>query len=944
MKHKILLLALVAFGIASGVLINSVEAQNIPVPPLRIWGTITSNLTNGYVVATTNGATCAKGAAFSGSSYGVSPNFLNFPGDIPGTTVVEGALNGQTINVFIDPAEPSTATYKTGGGIIPSPGAPISATSATERLNVSIGTSANGAIYNVSGNVSASGLGAVSDATVNINWGDGTACTQTFSSGGSYSGVHGYDDDGIYTITAIAYKNGIAAGMTTTLISVVTVVAAPTAAPAAPSGGFGPYIPPSGGGGARKATPTPTLDELLELTVEESVEQFNDANAEAVAGWISKLSASRSAAIFELMEIEKVIEVFATLTTETASEILNEILLSKAVIIMSQLEDEKAGEIFSQLAVEKSAEIFEQVGADKLANVIALMDSTVVAEIFNNVSDAKTVSIFEKTETGKAAEILILIKLSKASSVIELIDVNKGALIFEVIETESGASILDGVTGLKGADLLSIVSAVKAGTVMEYMAVASVTNVIKYMPERKMIYRLPVMSAERFHELPADVVLQVLPSVPAEAITKEIAPVPTGKKPEVVLSTPGSSVYQQTNVDDGEWNTIISSPHPIDSVTAKFDKASDEIFINIQDEDSVGIGVPLDTAQVAYAAFSISFDGDVGESLSLGHIKFYVEKSWIDKKNIHKWSIQLKRFDESLGKWVSYPAKRVTEDTDKVYYTVAVPSFSNMAIVGSNSIPEPQFSVSNLRISPVFPNAGEEFNITARVLNNSSDAQVYPANLWINDTIDSSQSIVLDPGQNNTFSFTSNKNVGRYSLRIERVLANFQVRAEVVPVAVIPKPTPVAAPVIAPKPTPRPVDKVAPLPTATAVPKPTATPAPKPTAVLVATATATPVPVATTAPVVKETPTPQPTPTATQLPVEEPVEQEEEGGISTVVIIIIVVIVLAVLGGLGFVFMRGKGPGGPGSGNDSSSDKESNYTELDDLITGKDEENQGESK
>ena len=51
-----------------------------------------------------------------------------------------------------------------------------------------------------------------------------------------------------------------------------------------------------------------------------------------------------------------------------------------------------------------------------------------------------------------------------------------------------------------------------------------------------------------------------------------------------------------------------------------------------------------------------------------------------------------------------------------------------------------------------------------------------------------------------------------------------------------------------------------------------------------------------------------------------------------------------VLGGLGFVFMRGKGPGGPGSGNDSSSDKESNYTELDDLITGKDEENQGESK
>jgi len=432
--------------------------------------------------------------------------------------------------------------------------------------------------------------------------------------------------------------------------------------------------------------------------------------------------------------------------------------------------------------------------------------------------------------------------------------------------------------------------------------------------------------------------------VPAEAITKEIAPAPVGKKPEVVLSSPGSSVYQQTNVGDGEWNTIISSPHPIDSVTAKFDKSNDEIFINIDDEDSVAIGLPLETGQSAYAAFSISFDGDVGESLSLGHIRFYVEKSWIDKNNIHKWSIQLKRFDEKLSEWVSYSAKRVTEDTDKVYYTVAVPSFSNMAVVGSNSIPEPQFSVSNLKISPVFPTAGEDFNISARVLNNSSDTQVYPANLWINDTIDSSQSIVLDPGQNNTFSFESNKNVGRYSLRIDRVLASFQVRAKVLPTTVRPKPTPVAAPVIAPKPTPRPVDKVAP--TATPAPKPTAAPMPTPTAVPLA-ATPTSIPTATPMPVVEETPTPQPTSTPTPTPVTVEVPVDEDGGNNTILIIIIVVIVLAILGGLGFVFMRGKGsggPGGPGSGSNPSSDKETNYTELDELITGSNEENEDDSK
>ena len=355
MKHKILLLTLVAFGIGLGVFVNTVDAQSIPVPPLRIWGSITSSLNNGYVVATTNGATCAKGAAFSGSSYGVTPNYLNFPGDIPTTNVVEGAVDGQTINVFIDPAEPSTATYKTGGGIILSPGAPVSATSVSERLNISIGSSSNGAIYTVSGNVSSSGLGAVSDANVNINWGDGTACTQTFSSGGSYSGVHGYDADGIYTITAITYKNGIGAGLTTTLISVVTVVAAPTAAPAAPSGGFGPFIP--SGPPPPAATATPTMDELLELTIEESVAQFNDADAEAVAGWISKLSPSRSAAIFELMDIEKVIEVFATLTAETASAILEEISLAKSVEIFGLLDSEKAAGIIILITQEIAASI-----------------------------------------------------------------------------------------------------------------------------------------------------------------------------------------------------------------------------------------------------------------------------------------------------------------------------------------------------------------------------------------------------------------------------------------------------------------------------------------------------------------------------------------------------------------------------------------------------------
>ncbi|SVE52610.1 uncharacterized protein METZ01_LOCUS505464, partial [marine metagenome] len=232
--------------------------------------------------------------------------------------------------------------------------------------------------------------------------------------------------------------------------------------------------------------------------------------------------------------------------------------------------------------------------------------------------------------------------------------------------------ILETVSSQKTSDLLSIVSAVQAGTVMEHLTTSSLTGVIKLMPERKMIYRLPVMSAERFFLVPASVMLEALPSVPAEAITKEVTPTSVGKKPEVVLSTQGSSIYQQTSVDEDSWSTIISSPHPLDQVLAKFDTDIDEVIITIQEEDGTTIGLPLDQGEILYSAFSISLDGDIASNMTLGHVSFYVEKTWLDSRNIHKWSIRIKRYDESIGKWVDHTAKRIGEDDTKVYYTVAL--------------------------------------------------------------------------------------------------------------------------------------------------------------------------------------------------------------------------------------------------------------------------------
>ena len=46
------------------------------------------------------------------------------------------------------------------------------------------------------------------------------------------------------------------------------------------------------------------------------------------------------------------------------------------------------------------------------------------------------------------------------------------------------------------------------------------------------------------------------------------------------------------------------------------------------------------------------------------------------------------------------PAKRVAEDVTTVSYTTVIPRFSVFAVAGSQTVPPPEFTASNLVISP----------------------------------------------------------------------------------------------------------------------------------------------------------------------------------------------------------------------------------------------------
>ena len=161
-------------------------------------------------------------------------------------------------------------------------------------------------------------------------------------------------------------------------------------------------------------------------------------------------------------------------------------------------------------------------------------------------------------------------------------------------------------------------------------------------------------------------------------------------------------------------------------------------------------------------------------------------------------------------------------------------------MTGSKDLSDPALEVSDLRIIPTSPIEGQDVRVMATVSNNGAEDAVFPASLWVDDSLEDSEVLPVAAGASEQISFKLQKRVGKHEVRIDRLLGEFEVRPSVrllerPPVefstpapraATAPTPTATASAV----PTPAP-----PTPISTAVPRPTATAKPLPTATSVAT-------------------------------------------------------------------------------------------------------------
>ena len=551
----------------------------------------------------------------------------------------------------------------------------------------------------------------------------------------------------------------------------------------------------------------------------------------------------------------------------------------------------------------EAADLLADQDPQLAADVLEQIDSSTAADIIENIATVKAAEIIAIMDPGKAADVLENVATVKAAEILRSLADDKAAGIMEMIDGGKGASIIAQVGARKASNILSIVSPKKAAVILEMTPTERVTEIVKVMSEGKLIERLPEMSAGKLFGIPIEVLFDRLPSVPTEQLVFEETPeVDPSLLPPTVTRVGNRAIYTVPETGELKWAKLVGSPVFIDGILGKFNRRFTNVNINVREIaftpsgiPPVGPGMILDLPYFQIDAEDASNEPVSNDDITAVHFTLYLSNIWMEGNGIHKWSVQLNRYDDQLNTWIHFPTKRVSEDAEGVFYTAVVPGFSLFAITGSEQLPEQVFAVADLSINPGLPVDGEEITITARVRNTGSVGAVYPANLWINDIIEESQTVVVGPGQTVPINFTIRKPQGSYSIRIERLTGQVRVGAAPLPTAT-PTPPQVAATATPIQPTPTPSTVVQP--TSTPVqtqPTPTATPVTP----VSEQATATPMPTATaTTAVAADTPVP-PTPTAVPTATPSTTAVEEGGGSSVAAIIGVLAGVIAVIGVVG---------------------------------------------
>lgn len=372
--------------------------------------------------------------------------------------------------------------------------------------------------------------------------------------------------------------------------------------------------------------------------------------------------------------------------------------------------------------------------------------------------------------------------LDEAVALVSTLNRVDRAAVLSQVETQRATDVVGRLDIAEAAETWGLMEPKKAGQVFDGIPAESRTRIVEILPEQPLIERLPEVTPARLWDVPVQVLAAELPSVPIMHLDFWVRPEPpAGLAPATGVDlSEDITAYTLPVSRTGEWAQLVGSPAPFETIWAKFSRTLPNVRVTVESLTALPANTPSFAAnKIVNSVFRIDINGMEPDDIRTAAAIVSVRTSWIEANDVHKWSIQFNRFDETAGAWVPSPSKRIREDQERVFFAVVVPGFSPLAITGSTELDPQVFEVTNLGINPSTPTDGIGFTVSAMVTNKSAEHAAYPADLWIDNEVLASQMVPLDPGQTLPFSFDMTKPVGEYKVRVERLVETFTVQARV---------------------------------------------------------------------------------------------------------------------------------------------------------------------
>lgn len=218
-------------------------------------------------------------------------------------------------------------------------------------------------------------------------------------------------------------------------------------------------------------------------------------------------------------------------------------------------------------------------------------------------------------------------------------------------------------------------------------------------------------------------------------------PAPDRDRPLATEISATATEYAIALTATSEWTVLVGSPKGINRILARFARERRDVSVFIE---RLGLGPAeaqpekpaFPSGRVVNAFFKTEVNNADFEDVLATALVFSVEKRWIQASQVHKWSVEFSRLDETTNDWVPHPSKRIGEDggTDKLRDCLARLVHSGDNRRGTDS--RPTFAVTNLVIQPEQPRVGDEINITATTTNLGASLSVYPSTHWVDNEIE----------------------------------------------------------------------------------------------------------------------------------------------------------------------------------------------------------------